>query len=340
MANTLNALLDKIESTYGRTNLSSEEIIKEFQSLSDEATTAAKKRADALLSQLYLQNAGLIIYTANRYNAGNNLTDDQISEVLVGIMKAAKNFDYSRPNATFATYVPAYVKSALQKTHAFQADVPQSVYARAKHVVNNADLYDPLRVQESLSRVSPTVSKDPTSLSDVPHLGDSSLNSALSDQAVSAEDKFWSETEGMSRQEKESQIIDAIEEEILSLPMDMKTLALAWLSDSNDKKRRVDQNGLPTTQSLAKELGKDEAWVSEGRIMIIQRIADRIQEANIPDVKINRTAYYNRSQPSGETFDDSTQIEIVQGLFGDLSLDEMASFRRKKVRALRDRQSR
>lgn len=175
---------------------SNEQIVAEIQSLTHAGNPEDKKTLADLQEELWRRSAAVVTTLARKYNRGHPITEDEKRELPLAVFDAARKYD-STQGTQFSTYLAYYVRSALQREHAFTHGQSQSKYARAARMLNNPEKYDRKLVRHAETFLQSKKSfREETDLSD-------------SNQQMSAEDYFFAN----------SKIIDEVEAAVGELAM-------------------------------------------------------------------------------------------------------------------------
>lgn len=259
-------MLDKIIGSTTRSGLGAhgtkEELVASIQELSDAQAPGGRQRLYDAQAQLFVQNAGLIIKIATRYNRGKALTPDETSEVMMGVFVAARHYDPER--GKFSSCLPWYIQSALQCEHAFTHDRSQSVYARATAKLNNASRYSRPDVELAANILRPAARLS---------FEDNGLANTLTDH-LSAEEVVVSGIEETSAAEKRDRLLACVFEAVEGLSEKRRTILTLLIEPRGAK----DDLGISSTRAIAMQLPMPEGRVVEETLKIVLAIRRQLTE--------------------------------------------------------------
>ncbi|MDA8080667.1 MAG: sigma factor [Actinomycetota bacterium] len=287
------------------TQMSNEEIVAKIQSLVSACDPADRKKLAHLQEELYRKTAALVTTLARQYNRGHPLTEDEQSELPLAVFDAARKYDPAR-GAQFSTYLAFYVRSALQREHAFTHGQSQAKYARAARMLNNPQNYDREQVRraEAFLRSKKAFSEE-TVLSD-------------SDTQMSAEDLLFMITEQNLDDAKNDRLLALAREAILNLGGEEQRVLLSML----DPQKATTEYGLKTIGAVAKDIDLDELSVEVDRQRVFVTIRDYIFERDPSLAPPGWTSEQKGIQVPG------TEV-FVLGLFGMPTSGEMGNYAKR-----------
>jgi len=295
------------------TQMSNEEFVAKIQSLVSACDPADRKKLAHLQEELYRKTAALVITLARQYNRGHPLTEDEQSELPLAVFDAARKYDPAR-GAQFATFLSFYVRSALQREHAFTHGQSQAKYARAARMLNNPQNYDREQVRraEAFLRSKKTFSEESVLL-------DSNVQ-------LSAEDLLFMITEQNLDDAKNDRLLALAREAILNLGEEEQRVLLSMLAPQ----KATTEYGLKTIGAVAKDIDLDELSVEVDRQRVFVTIRDYIFEREPSLAPPEWTSEQRGVQlPGAEGF--------VLGLFGMPTSGEIGNYA-KRIGGIRVRQ--
>ena len=300
----LSELIKATEAISSGIHMANEELVAEIQRLADSPEGADQKLLTALQAKLFSQNAGMIVKVATHYNRQKYLTPDETAEVSMAVFTASRKFDLSR-GVPFSSCLPWYIKSALQREHAFVANQSQSIYARNAAKVNNGHMYSNVE----LSRAE-------LALNQVTTIDISSMDSRLTDNN-STEDLFLSLAEQTLDEDKKDRMLRRSTEAVALLSPEQKQILAIMLTPL----RTTDAYGLRTTSAIAKQIHTSEKYVDDQKGLMFNTVYEHIMETE-PDLRPSDWV------PNQQGVQLPGMEGFLLGLFGTPTVGEIENYRK------------
>ena len=297
----LKQLLETTRQQSSEIEMSNEQLVAEIQALDGTNDPDERKRLSQLQAKLFSQNAGLVVKVAKHYNGGKPPTQDETDELALAVFIAARKFDPTR-GANFSACLPFYVRSALQKEHAFISGRSQAVYARAKAKLNNSENYSPAEVSraEALLRSKKMFSEETDSRS-IP----------------SAEDLLYTLT-GLTPEEVKDDIRMSLFYKAIVLLTERER---AIVDAIRQPSRAMTEYGLSTNAAVARKLRLPRATVE----IEYQRIEAKIQDY----IAENEPSLAPKDWTPGQKGIQIPGVEgRVLGLWGTPTVEEVENYKK------------